>query len=72
MLEQLEFKAKKLGVNFSQEAHSIKVSLVSDGSFTKAEMSAMAENWVNIEDDPDIIDAEVDEAIEIFKNATFK
>ena len=32
----------------------------------------MAEKWVNIEDDPDIIDAEVDEAIEIMENSTFK
>eukprot|EP00978_Attheya_sp_CCMP212_P007275 scaffold16936_cov61-Attheya_sp.AAC.2 len=30
----------------------------------------MAENWVNVEDDPNIIDAEVDEAIELLENAT--
>ena len=28
-------------------------------------MREMAEKWVNIEDDPDIIDAEVDEEIEL-------
>ena len=32
----------------------------------------MAENWVNIEDDPDIIDDEVYEAIELLKNAAFR
>ena len=31
-------------------------------------MREMAENWVNVEDDPDIIDAEVDEAIELLEN----
>ena len=40
-------------------------------SFTKDETRSMAENWVNIEDDPDIIDTEVDEAIELLDDATF-
>ena len=31
----------------------------------------MAENWVQVEVDPDIIDAAVDEAIELFENVTF-
>ena len=48
-----------------QEAHGLKGSLVSDGSFTKYEIRAMAENWVQVEDDPNTIDAEVDEAIEL-------
>ena len=43
----------------------MKASLVSDCSFTKAETRTMAENWVQLEDDPNIIDAEVDEAIEL-------
>ena len=43
----------------------MKGSLVSDGSFTKYEMMELAENWVQVEDDPYIIDDEVDEAIEL-------
>ena len=31
----------------------------------------MAENWVQVEDDTDIIDTEVDEAIELLENVTF-
>ena len=31
----------------------------------------MAENWVQVEDDPGIIYAEVDESIEISENVTF-
>ena len=31
----------------------------------------MAENWVQVGDDPDIIDAEEDEAIELLENVTF-
>ena len=70
LLEQLSVKAKESGVNVSREAHGLKGSLVSDGSFTKAEMRAMAENWINVEDDRNIIDAEVDDAIELLENAT--
>ena len=51
-------------------AHGLEGSLVSDGSFTKAKIWAMAENWINVEDDPNIIDAEVDDAIELLENAT--
>ena len=51
-----------MGVNVSQEAHGLKGSLVSDGSFTKSEIRAMAEKCVQVEDDPDIIDSEADEA----------
>eukprot|EP00978_Attheya_sp_CCMP212_P044514 scaffold312923_cov43-Attheya_sp.AAC.1 len=58
LLEQLSVKAKESGVNVSREAHGLEGSLVSDGSFTRAEIRAMAENWVNVEDDPNIIDAE--------------
>ena len=48
-----------------QEAHGLKGSLVIDGSFTKYEIRAMTENWVQVEDDPNIIDSEVDEAIDL-------
>ena len=58
-------KTKESGVNVSQEVHSLKGSLVSYGSFTKSEIRAMAENWVQVEDDPDIIDTIVDESIEL-------
>ena len=34
-------------------------------------MRAMDENWVNIEDDPDIIDVEVDEEIELLEKEKF-
>ena len=54
-----------------QEACVLKISLVSDGSFTKAEIRAVAENWVQVEDDPDIIDTIVDESIEILVNVNF-
>ena len=31
----------------------------------------MAKNWVQVEEDPNIIDADVDEAIKILENVTF-
>ena len=49
----------------------MKLSLVSDGSFTKSEIRAMTENWVQVEDNPNIIDSEVDEAIGKLENVTF-
>ena len=48
------------------EAHVLKGSLSSDSYFTKSEIRAMSENWVQVEDDQNIIDSEVDEAIDIF------
>ena len=67
----ISVKAKESGVNASREAHGLKGSLVSDGSFTKSEIRAMAENWVQVEDDPDSIHGEVDESIEILVNVNF-
>ena len=54
-----------------REARGLKGSLVSDGSFTKSEIRAMAENWVQVEDGPNIIDAEVYEGIELLENVFF-
>ena len=34
-------------------------------------MRGIAENWIQVEDDPGIIYAEVDEAIELLENLTF-
>ena len=60
-------KAKELGVIIYQEAHGLKGVLLCDTLFTKYEIRAMHENWIQVEDDPDIINAEVDEAVEIFE-----
>ena len=48
----------------------MKVSLVSDIYFTTSKIKAMAENWVQLEYDPNIIDAELYEAIELLENET--
>ena len=57
LIETISVQSEDSGVNVSREAFGLKISLVSDGSFTKSEIRAMAENWVQAEDDPDIIDA---------------
>ena len=69
-LKKYYCEAKESCVSVSQEAHDIKGSLVSDGSFTKAKLREMAKNRVQVEYDPNIINAEVDEAIELLKNVT--
>ena len=71
LLETLSVKAKELGVNVYQEAHGLKGSLVSDEYFTEAEIREMSENWVQVEDDPNIIDAEVDESIELLEKKIY-
>ena len=48
-----------------RDSHGLKVSLFSDGSFKKSEIRAMAEKWVQVEAYPNIIDVEVDEALDI-------
>ena len=70
--ETLLAKEKQSGVNVSLENNGIKGSLVSDGFFTKYEMRATAKNWVQVEDDPDIIDAEADEAIQLLESVFLK
>ena len=71
LLEIISVQAKQSVVNFSQGGHGLKVPLVSDGYFTKSEIRKVAEKWVQVKDDPDIIVAEVDESIEILGNVTF-
>ena len=46
LLENFSVKAKYSVVKVSRDFYSLKISLVSDGSFTKAEISVMYENWV--------------------------
>ena len=65
LFETLLVKAKESGSSVSREAYGLKSSLVSNGYFTKSGIRAMIENWVQVEDDPYTIDAEVDEAIEL-------
>ena len=65
LFETLLVKSKESGSSVSWEAYGLKSSLVSDGYFTKSGIRAMIENWVQVEDDPYTIDAEVDEAIEL-------
>ena len=72
LLEQLSVQVKAPGVNVAKEAYSLEGSFVADGSFTKTELRAMAENWVNVEDDQDIIHAEVDDAIELLEECTIR
>ena len=58
-------KSKELVVNIYRKYYSLKGSIVSDGSFTKSEIRAMVENWLQVEDDSDAIVGGVDESIEM-------
>ena len=65
LLYTLSVREKQSGVSVYRQAYGLKGLPLSNGSFTKLKITAMAENWVQVEDDPDIIDAEVDEEIEL-------
>ena len=54
-----------------REVPGLKRSLFIDSSFVKSEIRAMSKNWVEVEYYPNIIDVEVDEAIELLENVTF-
>ena len=70
LLETLSIKVKESGENVSQKDNGIKGSILSDGYFTKYEIRTMAENWVQVEDDPVIIDTWAEESIEQLENVT--
>jgi len=40
-------------------------SFVNDGEFADNELCTMAENWVDIEDDPLVVDIECEEALKL-------
>ena len=43
-------------------------SFVADGNeYTDEQLKVMAQNWIDVEDDTDIIDAKIDEALEIWR-----
>ena len=65
LLYTISVKKKESGVYTYQKAHGLKVLLVSDGFFRRDEIRRVAEYWVQVEDDPDIIDDEVDEDIDL-------
>ena len=71
LLETLSIKVKESGENVSQKDNGIKGSILSDGYFIKYEIRTMAENWVQVEDDPVIIDTWAEESIEQLENVTF-
>ena len=58
---QLKYQESKLDTNTM--AIAFKDSFVSEGDFTADEFSSIVKNWIYIEDDPDVIDCEVEEAM---------
>jgi hypothetical protein len=58
---QLKYQESKLDTN--TVATALKGSFVCEGDFTADEFSSIVKNWIGIEDDPNVIDCEVEEAV---------
>jgi hypothetical protein len=64
MMHKLQTKATESGPLNENEAYGLSGSFVGEGTFGLEEMVAMVKNWVLVEDNPVIMDTEVDDAIE--------
>jgi hypothetical protein len=63
-------KADTTHVNTEREAYALQGSFVADGNeYTDEQLKVMAQNWIHVEDDPNIIDAEIDEELEDLEKA---
>ena len=56
-------------VNVNKDAVALKGSFAVEGTLDDSTLEEMANRWVDIEDDPDIIEEEVREAIDELMNA---
>ena len=68
LMKSLKIKFDEKKLNTSAEASVLEGSFVTEGTFTNHEWESIAEHWADIEDDPFIIDHEVDEAIQEMNN----
>eukprot|EP00978_Attheya_sp_CCMP212_P005917 scaffold13199_cov62-Attheya_sp.AAC.9 len=64
----IKTKADDSNVNTKQEAFGLEASFAGEGMFNDTGIKTIVKNWVFTEDDPIIIDAQVDAAIELFEN----
>lgn len=65
VLSKLSVKAKKHGVNCNKDAPTLQESLFDgEAKCTQVELSFVATNWVDVEEDRDIIEAQVEEVFE--------
>lgn len=63
LLKKLQFKCKEEKLDTSKEAIVLDGSLCQDEIFTDKELEDIVGNWVDIEDDPEIKSAEIDELL---------
>jgi hypothetical protein len=65
LMSKIQVKARETNVNCSTDAIALQNSFASEGfDYTDAQLSAMISNWVNIEDEPEIINALIDDELE--------
>ena len=63
LLKNLKMRHNETPVDTETQAYGLQASYLNEGDFTTDEMERMVENWVTVEDDPDIVDAMVEDEI---------
>ena len=67
----LNFKSGEIGVNFDGEVFPLRGSLSEDSdNFSSYQMEIIVKNWMNIDEDTDVINVEVEEEIQELENNT--
>jgi hypothetical protein len=71
LMGSLQVKAHASGIDAGRHAHGLQGSFLEEGALlSNTEMEVMVEIWTTIEDDPHVIDAEIDEAIDLLETDT--
>ena len=73
LMTKLQVKVKETGVDTNTDAYALQGSFAADvDAYSGIDFAAMAESWIDIEDEPEIMDAILDEEIENIESAQNK
>jgi hypothetical protein len=67
LMRSLQVKADASGIDTGREAYGLEGSFLGEVTLSNTEMEAVVQMWTSIEDDPHVIDAEIEEAIDLLE-----
>ena len=68
LMNQLQVKTLESGVDTNSTAYALQNSIADEARLSKDDLLSIAENWVNIEDEREVVNATIDEEIEAIQN----
>ena len=69
LMKGLRVKAVATHADAEREAYALEGSFAALGNdYTDEQLKVMAQYWIDVEDDPDIIDADIDKALQVLEN----